>query len=201
MNWLIAFSEAAAKTDRLVDNPNHVALLAVGLMGEIGSILAEVKKARRERDAYPVYRKKLLEETGDSLWYYIRLVSILDPKLVGTLDIRSESTQIERSTESLFTFLQLGEQVGALLAAINNESTGEFSSLLVKIWTVFLKMSRDINLPLQLAASENIQKIESRWPSQKNYAAFLMKVFQKKNNSPDSSTSNFGNVLEARKGR
>src|SRR6266508_1203852 len=184
MNWLIAFSEAAAKTDRLVGNPNHVALLAVGLMGEIGSILAEVKKARRERDAYPVYRKKLLEETGDSLWYYIRLVSILDPKLLSTLDIGSESTQVERSTECLFTFLQLGEQVGALLAAINNESTGEFSSLLIKIWTVFLKMSRDTNLPLQLAASENIQKIESRWPSQKNYAALFDEGFPEEEQLP-----------------
>jgi hypothetical protein len=120
MNWLIAFSEAAAKTDRLVANPNHVPLLAAGLMGEIGSILAEVKKARREQDAYPVYRKKLLEETGDSLWYYIRLVSVLDPKLLSTLDIGSEPMKTDPSRESLFTFLQLGDQVGVLLAAINN---------------------------------------------------------------------------------
>ena len=184
MNWLSAFSEAAAKTDRLVGNPNHVPLLAAGLMGEIGSILAEVKKARRERDAYPVYRRKLLEETGDSLRYYIRLVSVLDPELLSTLDIGSESTQRESSTESLFTFLQLGEQVGALLAAINNKPSGEYSSLLIKIWNAFLNISRDTNLPLQLAASENIQKIESRWPSQKIYAAFFDENFPEEEQLP-----------------
>ena len=184
MNWLSAFSEAAAKTDRLVGNPNHVPLLAAGLMGEIGSILAEVKKARRERDAYPVYRRKLLEETGDSLRYYIRLVSVLDPELLSTLDIGSESTQRESSTESLFTFLQLGEQVGALLAAINNKPSGEYSSLLIKISNAFLNISRDTNLPLQLAASENIQKIESRWPSQKIYAAFFDENFPEEEQLP-----------------
>src|SRR6266536_2122111 len=170
MNWLIAFSEAAAKTDRLVGNPNHVALLAAGLMGEIGSILAEVKKASRERDAYPVYRKKLLEETGDSLWYYIRLVRVLDSELLGTLDLVPDSKKIEPPQESLFTFLQLGEQVGALLAAINNKSSSEFRSLLIKIWAAFLKLSQQANLPLQVAASENILKIESRWPSERTYA-------------------------------
>ena len=56
MKWLIEFSEAAAKTDRLIGHRNHVALLAAGLMGEVGSILAKVKKSKRERDAYPVYR-------------------------------------------------------------------------------------------------------------------------------------------------
>ena len=106
MNWLIEFSDAAARTDRLVSNPNHVALLAAGLMGEIGSILAEVKKARRERDAYPVYRKKLLEEAGDSLWYYIRLVTVLDSELLSTLDIVSDPKKIEPPKETIFTFLR-----------------------------------------------------------------------------------------------
>ncbi len=153
-------------------------------MGEIGSILAEVKKARREQDAYPVYRKRLLEETGDSLWYYIRLVSVLDANLLSTLDIRSEPITSEPSTESLFTFLQLGEQVGALLSAINKKSTGEFGSLLLNIWTAFSNLSREINLPLQLAASENIQKIESRWPSQKKYAALFDEDFPEEEQLP-----------------
>ena len=46
-------------------------------MGEVGSVLAEIKKEGRHRDAYPAYRRKLLEEVGDFLWYYIRLVTIL----------------------------------------------------------------------------------------------------------------------------
>lgn len=184
MSWLKEFSDAAAKTDRLIGNPNHVALLAAGLMGEIGSILAEVKKARRERDAYPVYRKKLSEEAGDSLWYYVRLVTVLDSELLDTLDIVSESMKIEPPTESLFTFLQLGEQVGALLAAINNKSDSELRSLLIKIWAVFLQLSRETNLPLQAAASENIQKIESRWPSQRTYARLFDEDFLEEEQLP-----------------
>ena len=184
MKWLIDFSEAAAKTDRLVGNPNHVRLLAAGLMGEIGSILAEVKKAKRERDAYPVYRRRLLEEAGDSLWYYIRLVTVLDSALLTALDIASDPTQIESPKESIFIFLELGERVGSLLAAINNKSTSEIRSLLLKVWDVFVKLSREINLPLQVAAAENILKIKSRWPTERTYVPLFDEDFPEEEQIP-----------------
>jgi hypothetical protein len=125
--------------------------------------LAEVKKAKRERDAYPVYRKKLLEEAGDSLWYYIRLVTVLDSELLSTLDIGSAPMQLASPRESIFTFLELGEQVGSLLAAINNESNSEIRSLLLKVWGTFVKLSRETNVSLQVAAVVSLVVVEIRF--------------------------------------
>src|SRR5258708_39815340 len=82
MDWLKGYSTQAALTDRFQERENHVQLLAAGLMGEAGSILAEVKKMKREKEAYPAYRQRLVEELGDFLWYFVRLVSITDPGLL-----------------------------------------------------------------------------------------------------------------------
>ena len=52
--WLEGFSEDAKGTDQLQkQGPDHVRLLAMGLLGEAGSVLSEVKKGRREGAAYP----------------------------------------------------------------------------------------------------------------------------------------------------
>src|SRR2546427_394814 len=73
MSWLTDYAEVAKRTDRFTDNAEHIALLAAGLMGEAGSVLTELKKEERERDAYPAYRHRMLEEIGDFLWYFVRL--------------------------------------------------------------------------------------------------------------------------------
>lgn len=41
----------------------------LGLIGEAGSVIAELKKNLRDGDAYTNYRNKLKEELGDVLWY------------------------------------------------------------------------------------------------------------------------------------
>ena len=62
MLWFIDYCNDAEKTDQLTGHPDHVALLAAGLFGETGSILAELKKTKRETEAYPFYRDRLMEE-------------------------------------------------------------------------------------------------------------------------------------------
>ena len=98
MSWFADYCEEAAQTDRLSGNENHVALLATGLFGEAGSVLAELKKTVRERGAYPSYQNRLMEEIGDLLWYFARLVTILAPSDVRKLD---ESAERSRQRESL----------------------------------------------------------------------------------------------------
>jgi hypothetical protein len=51
--WLLGYAEAAQLTDRLADRADHIPMLAAGLIGEAGSIIAELKKEEREREAYP----------------------------------------------------------------------------------------------------------------------------------------------------
>ena len=43
--------------------------LLLGLFGEVGSLLSELKKKQRDRNSYLAYERSSLEETGDVLWY------------------------------------------------------------------------------------------------------------------------------------
>ena len=90
MSWFAEYCNDAERTDRLVGHHDHVALLAAGLFGETGSVLAELKKTERETGAYPFYRHRLIEEIGDLLWYFARLVTILAPSEVRKLDELAE---------------------------------------------------------------------------------------------------------------
>ena len=68
----------AGSTDQLKGQERHTDILALGLVGEIGGVLAERKKGVREANAYPHYREKLTEELGDVLWYLLRIAKVTD---------------------------------------------------------------------------------------------------------------------------
>src|SRR5882724_7331441 len=96
IDWLAAFVDQAAVSDQLRGHEARLALLATGLYGEAGSVLAEVKKSQREGAAYPGYRQRLTEEFGDVLWYFVRLTSELDLALLAELPREAEPSESQR---------------------------------------------------------------------------------------------------------
>lgn len=66
---LSAYQKAANKTDNLFRTNRHLSFPLLGIFGEAGSILSEVKKKQRDRAAYIGYQKTVVEEFGDTLWY------------------------------------------------------------------------------------------------------------------------------------
>jgi NTP pyrophosphatase (non-canonical NTP hydrolase) len=78
------YQTRAGLTDR---NPKqgtagiHFALL--GLFGEVGSVLSEIKKKQRDQDSYFAYRTSVTEEFGDVLWYFANIASRANLKLTG----------------------------------------------------------------------------------------------------------------------
>lgn len=171
--WLEGLAAAAAKTDRFAGKNDHVALLAAGLLGEAGSIVAELKKVRREREAYPVYYEKMIEEVGDFLWYFIRLTTISAPTLLCDLQEGETSLSTDGDAFQLSVHLEFGGAVGALLAAISASNFDEITLLLRRIWSLLNAISREANLSLQNAAAHNTAKTQSRWPVEKQYAALF----------------------------
>src|SRR5438445_4937544 len=45
----------------------------LGLFGEVGSLLSELKKKQRDADSYVGYEDSVLEEFGDVLWYFANI--------------------------------------------------------------------------------------------------------------------------------
>lgn len=161
---LTDYFTSARKTDQFIGFPNHSAILAAGLFGEAGSILAELKKSLREREAYPAYRRRLVEEIGDFLWYFVRLADVTRNQQIC---LQPKCNQITRGCEnSLSTFLKFGNSVGDLLSAINeNKPANEVTEKLQHIWDALLTIANDANVSIEEAALENIRKVESRWPT------------------------------------
>ncbi len=172
MKWLDEFAKASSQTDRFVGNPNQTALLTAGLMGEVGSVLTELKKEARERDAYPWYRERMLEEVGDFLWYFVRLTSVIAP---GVLAEFAESHPSPRKPEpsALLLSLELGSGVGDIVTIVTRGNgihpVEELRPCLHQVWNTLLAVCEEVDLSLRKAADNNIKKTQSRWPSQPSY--------------------------------
>lgn len=170
--WLREFAAAAERTDRFAGKSDHVALLAAGLIGEAGSVVAELKKERREREAYPVYRNRMLEEIGDFLWYYIRLVSVVAPRLLDELQSTQPQApaQHRSRSERLSLFLRYGASVGDVLRVIDGGSgVNETDDLFHRVWDALTEVCSDSSIALHEAAENNSQKTLSRWPQERKY--------------------------------
>lgn len=168
--WLHEFAALAEKTDRFVGKPDHAALLAAGLLGEAGSVVAELKKARREREAYPVYRERMVEEVGDFLWYFVRLAAVVAPGLIDELQGREVCDLPAAGGSQLAAHLDFGASVGEVLAAISSSTHSEIGARLRRSWALLTVISKDANVSLRDAAERNTAKTRSRWPDEKRYA-------------------------------
>lgn len=80
---LSEYSREIEPTDKLpVDDLKPVLL---GLFGEVGGIMATAKKLHREPTAFVGYHKAVVEEFGDTLWYFATLCRRLGFSLEAVL--------------------------------------------------------------------------------------------------------------------
>ena len=70
------YTNDIAHTDFLPKNDIRPVLM--GLVGEVGSVLAAGKKLDREGKVFSGYRATIQEELGDTLWYFVRLCERLN---------------------------------------------------------------------------------------------------------------------------
>lgn len=168
--WLLDFAARAAKTDKFKDKSDHAALLATGLIGEAGSVVSELKKMRREREAYPVYRERMLEEIGDFLWYFVRLTAVVAPGLLEELPVPGKVVLPTTDGPTLTRHLDFGAAVGEVLAAVSTATSVDMRTRLSRTWELLTVISNDADVCLRDAAERNTAKTRSRWPDDKGYA-------------------------------
>ena len=187
MSWFADYCEEAAQTDQLSRDGNHVALLATGLFGEAGSVLAELKKTVRERGAYPSYQNRLTEEVGDLLWYFARLVSVLAPsdvRKLGELAERAGQHDDHADGQPIREALALGSAAGALLATLQHSTDNVIPSQLGTIWRALLGVAARAGIDVRQAADKNLDKTQSRWPSERDFTPLFDKRFDETERIP-----------------
>lgn len=172
----------------------------LGLFGEVGSLLSELKKKQRDRDSYVAYHAAAIEELGDALWYFgnaalragLRLSGLAGrvPATLGDWDYHGQAgattfrqLQVEKETFSgpLATdlverrLLALAGKVGLL---VENFTNGRFdanrdalSADLVEILRALIATADDADVSLDEAARRNILKTLDRWPTEQVWGA------------------------------
>ncbi|MER9950382.1 nucleoside triphosphate pyrophosphohydrolase family protein [Mesorhizobium sp. M0047] len=174
----------ASRSDRTKGKGNGFDLPVLGLVGEVGSLLSEVKKRQRDKAAIIGYEQTVLEELGDSLWYLAIIADHADIKLATlagagpevdlpfavlqpqhALPLNTPSAQFEK------TLLRLAAATGELAAAVDG-SHGDKTLLQARLATVLQQLVRAANeseVLLEAAARANLQKAEDRWPRERSY--------------------------------
>ena len=199
MPWLTDYCKDAERTDRLADSAHHVALLAAGLFGEAGSILSELKKLERETEAYPSYRNRLVEEIGDLLWYFARLVAVLAPLDLQKLDEYASVTPRPKANDAMSEALNLGCAVGALLARLQQPKDDSAARQLSTIWRAVLRLACAVHVDLHEAARKNLEKTQSRWPRVWEFVPFFDDALGEEERLPRSLKVEFRQLHRAGK--
>ena len=131
-DWCFEYAQAAARTDQFCERADHAELLAAGLLGEIGSVLAEIKKEVREERAYPAQRRRLVEEMGDAMWYLTRLLAVVAPSSLPQL-----AAELGRGRRDdgrpVSAALVLAREVGQLCGKVEEGEVGAAGRLLLSV--------------------------------------------------------------------
>lgn len=167
--WLEDFSSDADSTDLFQNSGrDHVPLLALGLIGEMGDILTEIKKDYREKSSASGLKERLEEEIGDFLWYYVRIVSIIDNDLIKSLPLEQIHSQTIKKDKLISDCLSISIWIGKLMSnvlSLSEGSEGNLRDALFKIWDNIKLISTQNGISLTEVAKKNILKRRDRWKS------------------------------------
>ena len=186
-----AYHLAAQRTDQRRKIDDGLAFPLLGLFGETGSLLSEVKKKQRDPIAYLGYEETVLEELGDVLWYltavadraHLTLADLainLDHGLEdwhGSGDDTLTFAAIEASTHPVASapsaqfekaLLNLSAEVGLLMtdytAGRLQRNRSALKGRLIAVLRDLRTAAHEAGIPLSRAALSNLAKIDDRWP-------------------------------------
>ncbi|MBK3661092.1 nucleoside triphosphate pyrophosphohydrolase family protein [Bradyrhizobium diazoefficiens] len=189
----------ALTTDQRSDS-GSLTFPLLGLFGETGSLLSEVKKKQRDRASYLGYAGAVVEELGDVLWY-LTTVAARGGLSLGDIagNLNRGYADWQRAPDGLLSFaslqppimtrraeptpafektlLQLAGEVGLLMTdheagrLTNNQAA--LAGRLVAIMRTLIQAANEAGVTLEAAAVKNLNKIFDRWPRERIYPAPL----------------------------
>lgn len=189
------YAAQALTTDQRSDS-GSLTFPLLGLFGETGSLLSEVKKKQRDQASYVGYAGAVVEELGDVLWYLtvvaarggLTLSDIATNVSRGysnwqragdtTLPFASLQPEImprpaEPTSAFEKTLLQLAGEVGVLVtdheAGRLADNQSALAGRLIAITRTLIQAANEAGVTLEAAAVKNLAKIFDRWPRERVY--------------------------------
>ncbi|MEC3912592.1 hypothetical protein U5A82_19570 [Sphingobium sp. CR2-8] len=174
---ILEFTRQVERTDRRPES-DRLRIAVLGIFGELGSLMSEIKKGVREGPKYISFRTTLVEEAGDLLWYFAalsltmgwefsRLLSaVLDAEVSEGSSFASLQGLVDRlPTDAFDPWLSAGEKAGALAAHVGTGgSDDELYDLAVSALRAALIAFKSVQLAFSEPIEHNIEKSLSRFP-------------------------------------
>ena len=167
--------------------------LLLGLYGEVGSLLSEIKKKQRDENAYFAFAASAREEFGDVLWYFANIAQLARLKLSTIahrakwnggsrkkpktfFDLRAGGWMFAGPTASPLAerhLLRLAGAVGGLIerAGAGAVDRNDLYRALAEIFAALLFAARGAKINPEDAAVFNIEKTFSRFPVSDEWGA------------------------------
>lgn len=216
------YQKIARLTDRTSGHASSGAsILLLGLFGEVGSLLSEMKKKQKDQNTFRSYADSAMEEMGDVLWYFATIADMAGLRLS---DIACEAGD---GIHAPVTFLDLQRQtrlfdepvVGAqaeqrllALAASTGRAVERWSPQgleegdqsiqrnLVEIFVALVHAADDAGLSLDTAAVRNVAKILDRYPIRETWGDRFDLAFGEDERLPDVMEIRFIEKVNAKGG-
>lgn len=196
---IASYAAQALTTDKRSDGAS-LAFPVLGLFGETGSLLSEVKKKQRDQKSYKGYAGAVVEELGDVLWYLTSVASRSGIALdeiaanVGRGYAKWQKTsdaaltfaalqpdimprQLEPTPAFENTLMQLAGEVGMLVIDHQDgrlaDDQAVLAGRLVAILSIMVQAANEAGVTLEAAAVKNLSKIFDRWPRERIFPEFL----------------------------
>lgn len=189
------YAAQALSTDQGTDGVS-LAFPLLGLFGETGSLLSEVKKKQRDQVSYVGYAAGVVEELGDVLWYLNALAARAGLSLAdiatnvsrgyadwhggGDISLTFAALQPEHMTARAEptpafedTLLRLAAEVGLLVtdqqAGRLADNQAVLAGRLIAVMRALVQAADEAGVTLEAAAVKNLWKIFDRWPQHRVY--------------------------------
>lgn len=188
------YAAAANETDRFADVPGGSSKLTFGFFGEVGGLLAALKKVNRDR-LLESETEVAGEEIGDALWYLVAMAKAqaVDPQLLGQgclASLRKRFKEGDHDGHGAVNFRQIDGIIdvhGSDLEACRVELLGELArmsgevvghgsqsqlvlghsthvDLFGQLLAVLGLVCASFMLKLEDVARDNLIKTHGRWP-------------------------------------
>ena len=215
------YAIAAQRTDLRRNTDPGLSFPLLGLFGETGSLLSEIKKKQRDPVAYLGYEDSVVEELGDVLWYLVAVASRaglslsdlaanLDCDLTtwratsakdltfSAIDLPS-STDADGPTDAFErSSIRLAAEVGLLLtdyrAGRLQRNRSALKGRLIAVLRALREAAHEAGLSLEQAAANNMLKVNSRWPAVRTYPALFDEGFPEAEQLPRALQITFSEI-------
>lgn len=201
---LVDYQQQALQTDQLKFSDDALGFPLLGLFGETGSHLSEVKKKHRDSVSYLGYEHSVLEEFGDVLWYLTTVarrgrISLAElganldrtlsdwlseaPACLTFLDLQHAALHRDAVPSPAFqrTLVRVAVEAGHLIAEYETGYLDHNRAALAGRLLALLRGLRDAaneaGVSLNDAAQANLVKIFDRWPVHRVYPPLFDEKF------------------------